>query len=182
MTSLLPSAAGTGGVHRRRARLKRRRRPMPEVSALRLRRVVVELSGTRQSRRVWCCRLWWCSTVVKCRGRRSGRDVNRWGAAAPRREASDSASCFSQAARHEGDLPMLADVADILRLSVERSVTVGESLRARAHALRNELAQRGAQAGKCRQRAIVCPAGRTGLHVHAATDHPGHAAASSEVR
>jgi hypothetical protein len=39
----------------------------------------------------------------------------------------------------ELDLPMLADVADILRLSVERSVTVGESLRARAHALRLEL-------------------------------------------
>jgi hypothetical protein len=33
MTSLLPSAAGTGGVHRRRARLKRLRQPMPEVSA-----------------------------------------------------------------------------------------------------------------------------------------------------
>ncbi|MFW6204461.1 MAG: type II secretion system F family protein [Actinomycetota bacterium] len=39
----------------------------------------------------------------------------------------------------ELDLPMLGDVADILRLSVERSVTVGESLRARAHALRLEL-------------------------------------------
>jgi hypothetical protein len=39
----------------------------------------------------------------------------------------------------ELDLPMLADVADILRLSVERSVTVGESLQARAHALRHEL-------------------------------------------
>jgi hypothetical protein len=62
-----------------------------EVSALRLRRVVVELSGTRQTRRVWCCRLWWCSTVVKCRGRRSGRDVNRWGAAAPRREGRRTA-------------------------------------------------------------------------------------------
>jgi hypothetical protein len=37
MTSLLPSAAGTGGVHRRRARLKRLRWPMPEVSGLRLR-------------------------------------------------------------------------------------------------------------------------------------------------
>ena len=39
----------------------------------------------------------------------------------------------------ELDLPMLADIADMLRLSVERSVTVAGSLRARAHALRNEL-------------------------------------------
>ncbi len=39
----------------------------------------------------------------------------------------------------ELDLPMLADVADTLRLSVEKSVTVAGSLRARAHALRNEL-------------------------------------------
>jgi hypothetical protein len=39
----------------------------------------------------------------------------------------------------ELDLPMLADVADTLRLSVEKSVTVAASLRARAHALRNEL-------------------------------------------
>jgi hypothetical protein len=39
----------------------------------------------------------------------------------------------------ELDLPMLADVADTLRLSVEKSVTVADSLRARAHALRHEL-------------------------------------------
>jgi hypothetical protein len=39
----------------------------------------------------------------------------------------------------ELDLPMLTDVADTLRLSVEKSVTVASSLRARAHALRNEL-------------------------------------------
>ena len=44
-----------------------------------------------------------------------------------------------RAVGEEIDLPTLADVADILRLSVEKSVTVGESLRARAHALRNQL-------------------------------------------
>jgi hypothetical protein len=46
------------------------------------------------------------------------------------------------ALRRVGDelgLPMLTDVADTLRLSVEKSVTVAGSLRARAHALRSEL-------------------------------------------
>jgi Flp pilus assembly protein TadB len=37
------------------------------------------------------------------------------------------------------DLPMLADVADTLRLSVESGVTIAGSLRSRAHALRHEL-------------------------------------------
>jgi Flp pilus assembly protein TadB len=58
------------------------------------------------------------------------------------RRAEFAQSSAWDALRRVGDeleVPMLSDVADILRLSAENSVTIGASLQTRAHSMRHQL-------------------------------------------